>query len=305
MKLGFVSAILAHQSFEEVIAFAAEKGFSCVEIMCWPKGKAERRYAGVTHIDAAKLADGTVKQIQAVLSKYKVAISGLGYYPNPLDPDEEKRKFYGEHIKKVISACKTLGVGVMNTFIGRDPVKNSDDNFDMFKRVWPDIVRHAESNKVKIGIENCPMFFSADEWPGGKNLAHTPAMWRRMFAEITSDYFGLNYDPSHLLWQQIDYVRPVYEFKDKIFHVHLKDAKVYRDKLNEVGILATPLEFHAPKLPGLGDIDWGKFISALTDIRYTGSACIEVEDRACEDSPESIRRSLTQSRDYLRQFIAP
>jgi len=305
VKLGFVSAILADRSFEQVVSFAAENGFASVEIMCWPKGKAERRYAGVTHIDVDDLNDKAVKQIQAVLLKHKVVISGLGYYPNPLDPDEEKRKFYAEHIKKVISACKRLGVSVMNTFIGRDPLKNDNDNFSMFKRIWPDIVSHAESNKVKIGIENCPMFFSNDEWPGGKNLARTPAIWRRMFSEIKSDSFGLNYDPSHLLWQQIDYVRPVYEFKDKIFHVHLKDAKIYCDKLNEVGILAVPLEFHAPKLPGLGDINWGRFISALTDIRYAGSACIEVEDRAFEDSPESVRRSLIQSRDFLRQFVAP
>lgn len=304
MKLGFVSAILAERSFDEVIAFAAKKGFSCVEIMCWPKGKAERRYAGVTHIDVDALDGAAVKQIQSVLAKHNITISGLGYYPNPLDPDEEKRKFYVEHIMKVISACRKLGVGVMNTFIGRDPAKNDGDNFDMFRRVWPDIVGHAESNGVKIGIENCPMFFSNDEWPGGKNLARTPAVWRRMFSEIKSGSFGLNYDPSHLLWQQIDYVKPVYEFKDRIFHVHLKDAKIYRDKLDEVGILAVPLDFHAPKLPGLGDIDWSRFISALTDIRYTGSACIEVEDRAFEDSQESVNRSLVQSRDYLRQYIA-
>ncbi len=304
MKLGFVSAILADRSFEEVIEFAADKGFSCVEIMCWPKGKAERRYAGITHIDVDALDDAAAREIKSILARHKVTISGLGYYPNPLDPDETKRRFYAAHIKKVILACRQLGVGVMNTFVGRDPAKNDEANFDMFTRIWPDIVGHAESNGVKIGIENCPMFFSNDEWPGGKNLARTPAIWRRMFSEIKSDSFGLNYDPSHLLWQQIDYVKPVYEFRDKIFHVHLKDAKIYRDKLDEVGILAVPLDFHAPKLPGLGDINWGKFISALTDIRYTGNACIEVEDRAFEDSPESVSRSLVQSRDYLRQYIA-
>ena len=148
------------------------------------------------------------------------------------------------------------------------------------------------------------MYFTQDEWPSGKNLAYSPAIWRRMFSEIPSKSFGLNLDPSHLLWQQIDYVRPVYEFTDRIFHVHIKDAKVRKDRLDEVGILATPLEFHTPKLPGLGDVHWGRFISALTDVGYSGPACIEVEDRSFEDSLESRKASIVLSGRYMRQFVA-
>lgn len=303
MKLGFVSAILASLSFEEVIDFAAANGFSCVEIMCWPKGKAERRYAGITHIDVAELDDKQANYIKEYVQKKGVEISGLGYYPNPLDPDAEKREFYVEHIKKVIKAANKLGLKNMNTFIGKDKNKSVEENLKMFKEVWAPIVKVAEENDVKIGIENCPMFFTKDEWPGGNNLATTPAIWRRMFEEIPSDNLGLNYDPSHLLWQQMDYIKPIYEFKDKIYHVHIKDAKVYKDKLDQVGILATPLEYHSPKLPGLGDIDWGKFISALTDIRYKGYACIEVEDKAFEDSMESIKKSIIISRNFLNQHI--
>ena len=303
MKLGFVSAILPELSFEEVVAFAAQEGFACVELMCWPRGKAERRYAGVTHVDADSLGAADVARMKKLLAEKKVSISGLGYYPNPLDPDEKNAAFYREHIKKVVSAAASLGVGVVNTFIGRDPAKSLDENFKRFAAVWPDLVRFAESKGVKIAIENCPMLFSMDEWPGGKNLAISPATWRRMFAEIPSKSFGLNYDPSHLLWQQIDYVKPLYEFKDRIFHVHVKDAKIRADKLDEVGILATPLEFHAPKLPGLGDVDWGRFVSALTDIGYNGPACIEVEDRAFEDSLDSRKASIVLSRRYMGQFI--
>jgi len=156
---------------------------------------------------------------------------------------------------------------------------------------------------VKVGIENCPMLFTMNEWPGGDNLASSPAIWRQMFDEIKSEYFGLNYDPSHLLWMQMDYVRPIYEFRSKLFHIHLKDAKVFREKLNDAGIMATPLEFHSPKLPGLGDIDWGKFVSALTDIRYNGPACIEVEDKAFENSLADRKHSLVLSKRYLKQYI--
>jgi sugar phosphate isomerase/epimerase len=304
IKLGFLSVILGELSFEEVIEFAADNGLGCVEIPCWPAGKAERKYAGVSHIDVAGLTESKASEINRVLRKKNVMISGLGYYPNPLDPDQSKAQFYIDHLKKVITAAAMLGVPVVNTFIGRDPNKNTGDNFAKFKEVWPGIVRFAQRNKVKIAIENCPMYFTNDEWPGGKNLANTPAMWRKMFEAIPSKNFGLNFDPSHFVWQFMDPVKAISEFKGRLFHVHLKDAKVLRDKLDEVGILATPLEFHTPKLPGLGDVNWGGFFSALTDAGYDGCAVIEVEDRAFEGSLDTRKASVIQSRNFLRQFIA-
>ncbi len=303
IKVGFVSAILADQTFEGVISCAAQTGYSCIEIMCWPMGKAERRYAGVTHIDVTNLSKKRIDEIHDLLEQKDVTISGLGYYPNPLEANRTNANRYIAHIKKVIDAAKRLGLQNVNTFIGRDHQSSVEDNFKRFKKVWPPIVKYAEKRVVKIGIENCPMFFTNDEWPGGKNLASSPAIWRRMFDEIPSPNFGLNYDPSHLVWQFMDYIRPIYEFKDRIFHVHIKDAKVLRDKLNDVGILATPLSFHSPKLPGLGDVDWGRFFSALTDIGYDGAACVEVEDRAYEGSLDTRKKSLIQSREYLRQFL--
>ena len=303
IKLGFVSAVVADLSFEATVDLAAEKGFECVEMLCWPAGKAERRYAGVTHIDAAGLDDRRASEIRQYCLKKKVSISGLGYYPNPLEAGPQA-EVYREHFLKVIDASAKLGVGIANTFVGRDHTKGLEDNFQQFEKVWPAIVKHAERQKVRIGIENCPMLFSRDEWPGGKNMAISPAVWRRMFQIIPSPYFGLNYDPSHMVWQRLDYIRPLYEFKDRIFHVHIKDAKILPDRLAEVGILATPLEYHSPKLPGLGDVDWGKFFSALTDIRYDGPACIEVEDRAFEDSLDARKASLVQSRNYVKQFLA-
>jgi sugar phosphate isomerase/epimerase len=303
MKLGFVSAILGDLSLEEVVHFASESGFDAVEVMCWPKGKAERRYAGVTHIDVTGLDDGDAARINRLFGDAGVAISGLGYYPNPLAPDEEEARVYIEHIKDVIRAAELLGIGVVNTFIGRDWTKSVDDNWPRFKKVWPPLIRLAEDHGVRIGIENCPMAFTQDEWPGGKNLARNPAIWRWMFAEIPSESFGLNYDPSHMVWQQMDYVKPLREFADKLFHIHVKDVRIDRQRLDDVGIMATPLEFHTPKLPGLGEIDWGMFFSVLTDVGYEGPVCIEVEDRAYEGSLASRKGALIQSARYLRQFM--
>lgn len=304
LDLGFVSAILAEKSFEEVIEFARANHFKCVEIMCWPKGKAERRYAGITHINVDEIDVSEIAKIKSILEKNNVYISGLGYYPNPLDADETQAEVYIGHIKKVILAAAKLGIPVVNTFVGRDPIKSIEDNLKKFAAVWPGIIEVAEENNVKIGIENCPMFFTRDEWPGGKNLATTPAIWKKMFEIIPSPNFGLNYDPSHLVWQQMDEVKPIYDFSEKLFHIHLKDVKVYRDKLNEVGIMAYPLDYHSPKIPGLGDVDWRGFFSALTSVKYRGPVCIEVEDKAFEGSEEDVKTAILTSRNYLNQFLA-
>ncbi len=303
MKLGFVSAILPDLSLEKVLQFAKQEGYDCVELMCWPKGKAERRYAGITHIDVADFSTEDAQQVNKLTSKYGIEISGLGYYPNPLTPELGEAKVYTEHIKKVIKASALLGVNQMNTFIGRDWTKSINDNWQRFIETWTPIIRYAEEQGVKVGIENCPMFFTDDEWPGGKNLAFSPAIWERMFTEIPSDYFGLNYDPSHMIWQFMDYLEPMRNFADKLFHIHAKDVRIDQHKLNKVGIMANPNEFHTPKLPGLGDVDWGKFISVLGDAGYDGPICVEVEDRAFEGSLEARKASLRQSATYLRQYI--
>lgn len=303
LDLGFVSAILAEKSFEEVIEFASRNQFKCVEIMCWPVGKAERRYAGITHINVDEVDDAKTAEIRSTLEKHKIYISGLGYYPNPMDANELQAEIYIEHIKKVIKTAAKLKIPVVNTFVGRDPVLSIEDNLKKFADVWPDIVKVAEANNIKIGIENCPMLFTRDEWPGGKNLATSPIIWEKMFSIISSPNFGLNYDPSHLVWQQMDEVKPIYDFSEKLFHIHLKDVKVYPDKLDKVGIMAYPLEYHSPKIPGLGDVDWRGFFSALTSVKYRGPVCIEVEDKAYEGSEEDIKSAILTSRNYLNQFI--
>ena len=302
MQLGFVSAILPEMSLEEIVCFAAAEGFQCIELMCWPRGKAERRYAGVTHLDVVDFDRSQAERVQRLFQDAEVAISGLGYYPNLLSPDRAEAQYCLEHLRRVILAAELLKVGVVNTFVGRDPRKSVADNWPGFLEVWRPLVAFAEEHKVRIGIENCPMLFTADEWPGGKNLATSPAIWRRMFQEIPSRNFGLNYDPSHFVWQQIDYIAPLREFAGRIAHVHLKDALVDPQRLNEVGILATPLEYHTPKLPGRGAVDWSRFLAELRKVGYTGPACIEVEDREFEGSPEARQTALRQSAQYLRQF---
>lgn len=303
MKLGFVSAILDGWTFEEVIDTAAQFGYSCVEVACWTQGNAERRYAGVSHIDVENLDDDQSKHILDYCMKKGVEISSLAFYPNPLDPNPEKQHANIEHLKKVILASEKLGINLVTTFIGRDQNKNVEENLELFKTTWPPIIAFAEEHGVRVAIENCPMLFGQDQWPGGQNLATSPRIWRELFKIIPSPNFGINFDPSHFVWQMMDYTQPLYEFKERMFHIHFKDIKLYKEKLNEVGVMAYPLEFMEPKLPGLGDVDWGAFISALRDIGYDSFTCVEVEDRSFEGSREKILQSLELSAKYLSQFV--
>lgn len=303
MKLGIQSAILDGMTFEEVIDFAAENDFDCVEVMCWPKGKAERKYAGVTHIDVVGFTADDALRINDYCRKKGVAISALGYYPNPLCPDRAEAEIYITHIKRVIDAAVLLGINMVTTFIGNDWHKNVDDNWPRFVEVWGPLLDYAKANKTKIGIKNCAMFFTDDEWPAGKNIAYSPKIWRRMFAEFDTEYLGLNYDPSHLVWMQMDHLKPWGEFRDKMFHAHAKDVKVDYDKLDDVGTMANPLEYHDPKIPGRGDIDWGKYIRMMKAAGYDGALCIEVEDSDYEGSIERRKQSLIDSGAHLRKFI--
>ncbi|MBE5970536.1 MAG: sugar phosphate isomerase/epimerase [Lachnospiraceae bacterium] len=305
MKLGFVSAIMEDYSFEEMIDFASAKGFECVEVASWPMGKAERRYAGVTHVDAEKALedDAYANHIKDYCKEKNVEISSLAFYPNTMDGDLEKRNAAVEHLKNVIKASAKLGIGMVTTFIGRDQTKTVEENLELVKEVWPPIIKLAEELNVKVAIENCPMLFGPDQWPGGQNLMTTPVIWRKVFEILPSKNLGINYDPSHFVWQMIDYIKPIYEFADKIFHVHYKDIKLYKNKLEECGVMAYPLDFMSPKLPGLGDVDWGKYVSALTDIRFDGYTCIEIEDKAFEGSKEKVEKSLILSKRYLEQFV--
>jgi sugar phosphate isomerase/epimerase len=301
MKLGFVSAVLADLSLDEVLAFAAKTGYSSVEVMCWPPGKSERRYSGVTHLDVTHL---DVPALRELIARHGVAISGLGYYPNPRSANREEAEIAVEHLHRLIDAAADLGIPIVNSFVGRDPALSVEANWPRFVETWRPLIDHAEHRGIRVGIENCPMLFTRDEWPGGKNIATTPAIWRKMFEAIPSPHFGLNLDPSHLIWQQIDYIAPLTEFRDRIFHVHAKDARIDKKALDDHGVLSYPNLWHTPKLPGLGDIRWGAFLGALAEVGYDGHVAVEVEDRAFEGTLEKRKEALVISGRHLIQYLA-
>ena len=303
MKLGFFTAALPGNTLEEAASWGAENGFEAIEIACWPAEKATRRYAGVSHIDVNNLNQDQAKEIRAMLDDCGLTISSLGYYPNPLHPEAEHREMVIAHLKKVIEAAGLLEVTVVGTFIGKDKDKTVPDNLEQYAKIWPPIVKFAKEHGIKIAIENCPMIFSYDEWPGGVNLASSPSIWRKMWEIIPDDNFGLNLDPSHLILQMIDYERVIREFGSKLFHVHAKDLHIDRDGLYNNGVLSQGMGWQVPRLPGRGDVDWAKFIAALKDVGYDYVVSIEHEDREFEGDEELVKLGFYLARDVLQPLV--
>ena len=311
MKIGIMSAAFPKLTLEEIAVWAEKNNFEAIEPACWPadSGK-DRKYGGVTHIDVDGMTAEKASDISGMLSEKNLEISALGYYPNALYPDQEHRKLVTGHLKKVIAAASALGVEVVGTFIGRswntaltgrDWKKDIDYNFDEVKKVWPQILEYAEDHGVKIAIEHCPMLW-ADTWPGGSNLPHSPALLNRLFNTLNADNLGINLDPSHLIWQQIDYIRFIREFAEKIFHVHAKDMAIDEEKFYQDGILGCGFNWQIPRLPGQGNIDWRKLISALYDAGYDSYLSIEHEDHNWEGSEELVKRGFILARKALEPY---
>jgi sugar phosphate isomerase/epimerase len=303
MKLGLFTAAFPQFDLEQCADWAADNGFEALELACWPREKANRRYAGITTIDVVDLEKDQARKIRSYVAKKGLVISSLGYYPNPLSPDLEYRAKVIDHLKKVIVAAELLEVPVVGTFVGKDKDKTVPDNLEEYARVWPEIVKFAKNHNVKIGIENCPMIFTYDEWPGGNNLASTPAIWKQMWEIIPDENFGLNLDPSHLVLQMIDYERVVRDFGSKIFHVHAKDLEIDHELLYQHGALSQGMGWQIPRLPGLGDMNWARFISALYRYGYNNVISIEHEDRAFEKTEDLIKAGFLLARDVLRPYI--
>jgi sugar phosphate isomerase/epimerase len=304
MKLGLLTAAFPTLSLAEVADWTSANGFEALEIACWPAAGAERRrYAGVCHIDVDSLDDSAIRGVREVMESRKLTISSLAYYPNPLDPDPAQRALAQEHLRKVIEASARLGVNLVGTFIGRDQNKPVEAAFAEVLEQWPPIVQFAAARGVHIAIENCPMIFSADEWPGGRNLAYSPALWRRLFEAMPGDTLGLNLDPSHLVWQFIDIPRVVREFGGRIYHVHAKDLEIDRDGLYENGVMSLGMGWQVPRMPGLGEVQWNRFIAALIRAGYDGVVSVEHEDRAFEGDLDLVKRGFLLARNTLRPLL--
>jgi sugar phosphate isomerase/epimerase len=302
MKLGFLTVCLGNIPLEQKAKWAAEKGFKALEVACWPAAN-DRDYSS-SDVDVASLTPKAAETIKEYFKKYGLEISSLAYYDNNLDADKTKRKSVNDHLKKCIDAAVLLGTDKVGTFVGRNIEKSIQANFDEFETVFTELTAYAADKGVKLMIENCPM----EGWqmagvPG--TISFTPELWKEMFKRVPAKNFGLNYDPSHLLFQLIDYIDPVAEFKERIFHVHAKDAEVFQEKLKYYGVFDRNLDrFHGNgywryRMPGLGQVDWKKMHAALVSIGYDGIVSIEHEDPLYEGSEAKVKEGLILGKQHL------
>ncbi len=307
MKLGFLTACLPNLSLDDLVSWASHQGFQTLELAAWPVDSTRDYQA--RQIDAAKFSTDDAKRIRDLFARHGMSISAMAYYDNNLDPDLKTRETRLAHLRKVIDAAHLLDVRLVGTFVGARPDRLPSENMKEIGRVFREIVRYAGDRGVRVMIENCPM----ENWqrfglPG--NFAYSPELWDALFNEVPGPDFGLNFDPSHLYWLGIDYLRAAREYASRIFHAHAKDAEVLPDGRYRHGIFSRQIDpvpwksgWWRYRMPGLGAIQWGQLISTLQEAGYDNVLSIEHEDPVWEGSEEKVKQGLTLGLKHLSQFV--
>ncbi|ABR46687.1 Xylose isomerase domain protein TIM barrel [Alkaliphilus metalliredigens QYMF] len=309
MKLGFLTGALGDIPLKEKIEWAHQSKFDCIEISCWPKMNS-RDYSA-SDIDVDHFTQEDADELNEFLKEKNMFISSLAYYDNHLHEDLNLRKSYHDHLKKVINAASMLGVELVGTFVGRHQGLSIVENFQEFKVVFSDILDFAQEKNVKIIIENCPMPVWHEDGLAG-TISYSPELWDEMFKIFPHKHFGLNFDPSHLVWLQIDYIKALKDYKERILHIHAKDTKMIRENLNRYGIYGKQLHKMDPfdlgwveaKLPGNGDVDWNNFFKTLKEMDYKGVVSIEHEDPSYEGNSELVKEGLLIGKENLERAIS-
>ncbi len=282
MRLGFLT------NFNDTaLALAREAGCTSLEIGVGPGSP----------LDAAAGDRAQIGRAQQALADAGIKISAFGRYCNMLHPDPGKRQDNVAYLLKLIDQAAAMSVPVVSTFAGALPGKSIPDTMPEFKQVWTPIIKHAEERGVKVAIENCPMFCGYPFY--GMNIAYKPQAWDLMFEAVPSPNLGLEFDPSHLGWLHVDYVRAVRTYGARIYHVHAKDVEILRDRLATESIYGQ--RWWRFRIPGWGEVDWQRFIAALLDVGYQGDLNIEHEDPVFsgERFAEGIKLGIAHLRRYI------
>ncbi|HCM5830598.1 sugar phosphate isomerase/epimerase family protein [Klebsiella pneumoniae] len=307
MKLGFLTGCL-NTTIEDKIIYASQVGFQTVEVSCWPVNN-NRDYSG-SDIDVENLTDEDAGNIITMCEKNGIEISSLAYYDNMLHPDITIRQSYHKHLKSVIRAAQKLNVRLVGTFVGKNQSISLSENFELYQNIFSEFVEYAESHNVKLMIENCPMpGWQEDGLPA--TISYSPEFWDEMFRLVPSKSLGLNFDPSHLHWLQIDYMDCIEKYNDRIFHVHAKDCILDRKSFSKYGVFGKKLNrqshedlgWFTPKIPGLGDISWHAFVSKLRQVGYDGVVSIEHEDRDFCKNNDEVKLGLEYSFNHLNPLV--
>lgn len=301
MKLGFLTVGLGPLSLDEMLRWGAANHFETVEIGCWPP--THKRASDGMQLDVTTLTAARAQEICALTQEVGLPISCLSYCDNNLARDADRRKANLEHLHRVIDAAALLDVDTVCTFVGRDETKTIAENIQLAAQVLTPTVRYAREKNVRIAIENCPMPGWQFEGLVG-NVAHTPEVWDALFQAIPDENFGLNLDPSHLIWLEIDPIRAAREYAPKTLYAHAKDTELVTEQKYRRGIM-DPVNngWRIYRNPGRGALDTGAFLAALRAGGYDGALSIEMEDPDWWGNSASVQAGLLAARDFLRPLL--
>ena len=290
MELGLYHSCLLEWELDRLFGWARAHGYSALELHAGPRFR---------HVDWGAVAAGHDAPLRAVQERYGVRVSGLMYGAlNFLSADRSACRAAFERLETLLAAARRSGVPLVSTFTGRDPMLTLEQNLERSSDALRRIADLAEQYEVDVAFENCPMYHV---WPWVHNIAVSPAMWRGIFEIAPSARLGLNFDPSHLVWQGIDYLGALGEFRDRIKIVQAKDTEVLEEVERNEGMLS--LRWWRHRIPGEGSIDWAGFVARLREVGYDSVVSIEHEDPLYEGSEERVLEGLAKTRAHLEQFL--
>ena len=304
MKLSYLTACFNNLSLEEKVKFAVEQKFDAIELSCWPVAN-DRDYSS-TDIDVAKFDSKTKEEILKLTGENNIEIASLAYYDNCLHPNTSIRENNVKHLYNVIETAGKLGVKFVGAFAGRNLDLSFEENFTEFEKIFPNIVKYAADRNVNLLIENCSMpGWHREGW--GATISYSPELWDRMFEIIPDENFGLNFDPSHLIWLGVDYIKALIDYKERVLYFHAKDTKIFEEKRSYYSIFGKQLDrenewdygWWQHKIPGKGSVDWQKIYQTLREIGYDGYVSIEHEDLNYSENDEAIKLGLMKGKAFL------
>ncbi|WP_134665781.1 MULTISPECIES: sugar phosphate isomerase/epimerase [unclassified Amycolatopsis] len=303
MKLGMLTACLPGWDLERIAKWAAGAGYEALEVACWPSTGG--RDFEASHLPVAEFGPEQADRTRELMARHGLGISALAYYENNLHPDPVRRAEIHTHLRASIDAAQELGVGLVGTFVGRDPGKSVRENQAEAETVFPALVEYAGERGVRLIIENCVMEgWHPDGYPG--NLAYSPELWEWMF----SLGLYLNWDPSHLTWIGIDPVETIAPYADRILHAQAKDVELdprARQRYGFFGKTAKtdPWEtgWWRYRIPGLGQVDWAKVVDRLHEHGFDGTLSVEHEDPVWGGTPGKVMRGLEIAHRTLRPHV--
>ncbi len=278
------------------LAFATQTGYEGVVVKT---GKDFNPY----------LSDSEIDKILAASRETGCRIISVeGFYSlrrhkgiNHIAPDPAERRASNEEFIHNLEFAHRLGCKFVGAFSGGIPGASFERQAKELAEVFHEkYLPVCEKYDVSMGWEN---------FPTAVNFATVPAAWDKVFELIPSHHFGMEFDPSHLVRQYIDPYRAVWDIRDRILAIHLKDTEITQPVLQQVGILGQ--KWWRYRIPGQGLIDWPRFFTVLLQIGFNGGAAVEHEDHFWDAPPGNAAPEFPQARKdgfilayrFLRQFL--